>query len=241
MNELDLRRRTENSHLAPRYHKRDLGVLVLIYGFAVALMLAQADAGLAGGYRDDWVLANFGGLLLLAELVSVLVMDWRGVVTLRGRLKWPRLSPAAGCLALLVLTVLTFGLFPLIVSMMVIGLGILPMFFGVHPTFLGGIAPILLGVYLALSVVDYRESQRRKPLERQRRIAELEAQLGILPGTTGDCPTCSKPLQLGANYCAYCRSSVSLRPLVCPNCATTTAPDAVWCPTCGRNLGTVAH
>ncbi len=94
---------------------------------------------------------------------------------------------------------------------------------------------ILAPVYVGIALAD-RRGGRRAALADRLRIAELEAELGVLPPTDGTCPKCARPLQFGASYCAYCGTPVRERPRVCPRCAATTLPDARWCPYCGAPL-----
>jgi RNA polymerase subunit RPABC4/transcription elongation factor Spt4 len=96
----------------------------------------------------------------------------------------------------------------------------------------------VLGFYLAQAYLTYRRYKQLEPIRRRRKIAELEAQLGMIPRTDGKCHNCHQPLQLGAEFCAYCGATVTLRPRICPECYTTTLPDARWCPACGAQLDT---
>ncbi len=95
---------------------------------------------------------------------------------------------------------------------------------------------IFLGFYLAQAYLTYRRYRQLEPLRRRRRIAELEAELGMIPRTEGACYKCHRPLQLGAEFCAYCGETVTQRPRICPECYATTLPDARWCPACGAQL-----
>ncbi len=96
----------------------------------------------------------------------------------------------------------------------------------------------VLGFYLAQAYLRYRRYRQLEPIRRRRKIAELEAELGMIPRTEGKCHKCHQPLQLGAEFCAYCGETVTLRPRICPVCYTTTLPDARWCPACGAQLDT---
>lgn len=100
------------------------------------------------------------------------------------------------------------------------------------------ISPITLGIYLVLSIRDYRRERQQVPLDRQRHIAEMEAELGILPGTQGPCRTCGKPLQIGAEYCAFCGVTAVETPRICPACAAIALPGATFCPECRARLDT---
>lgn len=150
---------------------------------------------------------GIGLTLLIVELVGMLVMDWPGVTTLNGRIHWQGLADWQR-----VVLVSAYLLFPY----------------------------ITLGIYLfphAIEVVQgYLPANKQAEIERKRQIAQLEAQMGILPATEGTCRKCQKPLQVGAQYCAYCREPVVEHPRICPHCATTTLPDAQWCPSCGKSL-----
>ena len=95
-----------------------------------------------------------------------------------------------------------------------------------------------LGIYLTQAYQTYRCYKKSEPSRRQRKLAELEAALGMIPQTEGNCHKCHQPLQLGAELCAYCGESVMERPRICPECYTTTLPDARWCPACGAQLDT---
>ena len=77
---------------------------------------------------------------------------------------------------------------------------------------------------------------RERVLSRRRRTAHLEADLGIVPPTEGECASCHKPLQVGAAFCAYCGKPTVAHPRICPICYTTTQPDASYCPQCGAVL-----
>ncbi|MDI3339827.1 MAG: zinc ribbon domain-containing protein [Sphaerobacter sp.] len=109
-----------------------------------------------------------------------------------------------------------------------VAIGIALMFF---PLFFFWLIP-----YLAIAARDTHAARSRRALERQQRIAELEAKLGLLPSAAGPCPTCGKPLQAGAEFCAYCGERVATPLRLCPQCGTRTFPDASWCPSCGAPL-----
>lgn len=96
----------------------------------------------------------------------------------------------------------------------------------------------VLVFYLAQAYLTYRRYRQLEPLRRRRKIAELEAELGMIPRTAGTCHKCHQPLQLDAEFCAYCGETVTQRPRICPACSTTTLPDARWCPACGAQLDT---
>lgn len=159
----------------------------------------------------EGVLPDLGASLILAVTIALCVLDWRGFTTLNGRIHWQRTSGWAR--AGLVFAYLCVWIMP--------------------------------GLYLAFTARDWlrarQDAAAREPIERQRHIAELEAQLGMAPHTEGTCRVCHKPLQLGAEWCAYCGAPVVERPRVCPNCATVTLPDAHFCPTCRAPLPPVSQ
>ena len=102
------------------------------------------------------------------------------------------------------------------------------------------VVPYVVAFYPLVGIVQYARGyladRQRLPLDRQRRIAELEAGLDIEPGTEGNCPKCGKPLQVDAEFCAFCGARVKQEPVVCPRCATVALPGAKWCPKCGAPL-----
>ena len=174
------------------YSPRVIGGLILAYVLAWAPFVAGIN-----------LLEDVGALLIIGVLVTTLVLDGRGVLSLRGRIGGGR---PPGCLAI----GLAIVFFPFL-------------FFWLIP-------------YLAIAAQDTRAAQSRRALERQQRIAELEARLGLLPESAGTCPACEKPLQSGAAYCAYCGEPVTTPLRLCPACGTRTFPDASWCPSCGHPL-----
>ena len=94
----------------------------------------------------------------------------------------------------------------------------------------------VLDFYLVQAYLAYHRYRLLEPSRRRRKIAEQEAELGMIPRTEGNCRKCHQPLQLGAEFCAYCGERVTERPRICPECSTTTLPDARWCPACGAQL-----
>jgi hypothetical protein len=96
--------------------------------------------------------------------------------------------------------------------------------------------PIMMPVYLVFAFRDNRTAMSLAAASQKREIAELEADLGILPPTEGVCRKCARPLQVGAEFCAYCGEPVVQRPRICPVCATATLPDARFCPQCRAPL-----
>jgi RNA polymerase subunit RPABC4/transcription elongation factor Spt4 len=95
---------------------------------------------------------------------------------------------------------------------------------------------IMLPIYLIRVASGRRQIEEQRKLAMQQHIAEMEAQLGIWPPTSGTCRACHKPLQVGAEFCQYCGVPVIERAKICPSCATTTLPEAKWCPKCGKPL-----
>ncbi len=204
-----------------QYHYYDKNMLkALIIGcvigalvFIVPTMLGTGISGTTSGNSSPLAysllegLSGFGLFILVAEMIFIMVSDWRGAITLRGALKTQRLRKGK-----LVSTKHWYFL--------------LYLFFPY----------IMLPIYLTRTVRDQRQAAQRKPLELKRHIAEMEAELGFLPPAEGTCRVCHKPLQIGAEFCSYCGETVIARPKVCPSCATTTFPDAKWCPQCRTAL-----
>ena len=98
------------------------------------------------------------------------------------------------------------------------------------------IYPLAFIVYLWRITNEYFQTQKAITAQRPHKIAQLEAQLGIMPVTEGECRACQKPMQVGAEFCAFCGVDTIERPLVCPNCATTALPDAKFCSKCRTEL-----
>ena len=95
---------------------------------------------------------------------------------------------------------------------------------------------VFLLVYLGQAYMTYRRDKQLEPLKRRRKIAEQEAELGMMPHTDGTCYKCNQPLQVGAEFCVFCGARVMPRPRICPECYATALPDARWCPECGAQL-----
>ena len=204
-----------------QYHYYDKSTLkamisicvICLFISIVPYVLISSINDTTSGHRflvfNDWlgILPGVGFLILFAEIIFVMVYDWRGAITLRGAVKTQRLHKGK-----LVSTIhwylLLYLCFPY----------------------------IMLPIYLTRTVRDQRQVAQRKPLELKRHIAELDAQLGFVPPSEGICRVCHKPLQVGAEFCSYCGESVIEHPKVCPSCATTTFPDARWCPNCRTAL-----
>lgn len=90
--------------------------------------------------------------------------------------------------------------------------------------------------YLIVTALDAWRPRAEVTAEHYERIAQMEGVLGILPTAEGTCPNCHKPLQLGAEFCAYCGAPMAPAPRLCPVCHARTFPDAQWCPECGAAL-----
>lgn len=98
------------------------------------------------------------------------------------------------------------------------------------------VSPFATPVYLVQAFNTYRQAKQAEPLQQRLHVARLEADLGIMPATEGTCPSCGKPMQVGAEFCVYCGKTLVAKPKVCPACGTTAFPDARWCPTCRTQL-----
>jgi hypothetical protein len=93
-----------------------------------------------------------------------------------------------------------------------------------------------LGYYLVRAYQKYRNYKRLKPLRVKRQEAELEAKLGFIPPTDGECRKCHQLIQVGSEFCSFCGESVIERPLICPQCFATALPGSKWCPSCRAPL-----
>ena len=186
-----------------------VSLALLIVPIAIASSISDATTGQTTATTNATfgVLPSIGLILLFAEVVIVMVYDWRGTITIRGGMKSQTMSKgkmvstAPGCF-------------------------LLYLFF---PEF-------MLPIYLIRTALDLHKTKDQRRLAMQHQIATMEAQLGIIPPTNGTCRACNKPLQIGADYCQNCGAAVVEQPKVCPVCATTTLPDAQWCPKCRTKL-----
>ncbi|MFI5271744.1 MAG: DUF4236 domain-containing protein [Ktedonobacterales bacterium] len=95
---------------------------------------------------------------------------------------------------------------------------------------------IMVPIYLVGAWIDLRRERISQAQQRPFKIAQMEANMGLVPPTEGVCRACGKPLQAGAQFCAYCRAPVVAHAKVCPACAATALPGAQWCPACGAAL-----
>ena len=200
--------------LQPRSKGKTLAVLLL--GYVAVIVLLIVTSAFFGNTTDSTssvqsvpytILSSIGGFLLIADLVGVFVFDFQGFITLNGLIKWQQIHGKSR-----VWLIVAFICF----------------------------FEIMLGIYLVRAAYYYRQEgilqqqQLREQLPHQ--ISSLEAQLGILPTTQGECRICKKPLVIGAEFCQYCGTTVIERPKVCPKCAATALPDAHWCPRCRTAL-----
>ena len=200
-------------HTTFRFYSRKM-LLALIFGYVINSLLVIIPVVLPGNITAsentrDWLnaLVNTGVLLFIAQAIFVMIYDWHGAVTLRG---WTnsRAWQESQLANFKPLYVILYLFFP----------------------------EIMLPIYLIRVASSRRQAEEQRKLARKRHIADMEAQLGILPPTSGTCRACHKPLQVGAEFCQYCGVQVVEHPKVCPSCATTTLPDAKWCPQCGTSL-----
>lgn len=190
------------------YSKRELITLTIVGVISLLLFIifvALIMSGQNTSPQSSW-LGTIDGFLLFGEAIYIMVVDWRGALTIRGSVKTHTLHKGQ-----LVSTApsyfLCYLLFP----------------------------EIILPMYLIHAVMDYRTDKQRQLLEKKHQIAMMEAKLGILPITQGTCRVCDKPLQVGAEFCQFCGVTVTEQPKICSACATVTLPDAKWCPKC-RNI-----
>jgi hypothetical protein len=177
-------------------------LLVLFVGYFVGLMLAVIPIAISTNGASISA-GSFGVIILLAESIFVMAYDWRGAVTVRGTVK-KQIVNRGQTVSTAPSYVFLYLLFP----------------------------EIILPLYLIRTVTNQRSAAGQRKLAMQHQIATMEAQLGILPQTSGTCRVCHKPLLIGSEFCQYCGESVIEYPKVCPSCATTALPDAKWCPKC---------
>lgn len=181
--------------------------IVCILLFIIPLLLTSGSGDTYSA--DTWFsrLSQIGLFTLFGEMVLVMVLDWRGVITLRGASKGytfhkgQRVSTTGGFVCLYIF-------FPY----------------------------IMLPIYLVRTALEYRRTKYEREHQQRHKVASLEAELGILPAIEGACRVCKKPLVVGADFCQYCGATAVERPKICPACAATASPDAKWCPKCRTAL-----
>jgi hypothetical protein len=198
-----------------RYYSRSM-LLALMIVYVITSLLVMMPIVLPGSITAtasentrDWLnaLVNIGVFLFIIQAIFVLIYDWHGTVTLRGWTK-SRAWQESQLGNFTLLYVLLYLFFP----------------------------EIMLPVYLVRIALGWRQAEEQRTHARKEHIAVMEAELGILPPTSGTCRTCYKALQAGAEFCQYCGVPVLERPKVCPICAATALPDAKWCPQCRAPL-----
>ncbi len=181
------------------------------YGWVLALLATGLLAGFLMLGAGGYV-ASAGTLLYLAVYAALVAFNWNGFVRAIAAHRWFRgqQGGANGCLVLFLYLV---------------------------------VVPYVLGFYPFYGLYQYARgyvNQRKlEPIEQQRRIATLEAKLGIEPSVEGECPQCGKPLQVDAEFCGYCGKRVRPEVRVCSQCGTVSLPNAEWCAHCGAALGPV--
>lgn len=205
-------------------HYREYNKYVYISLIAICViscLLVFIPALIVGGNTGEMdeaspfaAIGSTGVLIFIVELIAVVVYDWRGAIRLRGAVKKQIMYKE---------------------KLVSTAPGLLLLYFF--------IPEIMLPIYLAYVGRDLYRARANKQqieaheqLEKRRKIAEMEAKLGILPATEGTCRSCKKPLQIGAEFCSYCGTTVVEQPKICPSCATTTFADAKFCPKCRTPL-----
>lgn len=204
MNTLQSQQQSQTMSQRHLYPGRLLATLAI--ASVVSMLLISGDfvfQSSLGGASGPLAIMGFTFYLLV--IVTITVVDWNGILTMNGFLKWKSMS----------------GQQRLFVGCLFVVLNV-----------------FILGFYLVQAYLTYRCYRQLEPLRRRRKIAEQEAELGIIPRTDGNCHKCHQPLQLGAEFCAYCGERVTEQPRICPECYATTLPDARWCPACGAQLDT---
>jgi RNA polymerase subunit RPABC4/transcription elongation factor Spt4 len=96
-----------------------------------------------------------------------------------------------------------------------------------------GFCEFVVPIYVILAFVGRPKSRSIDATVQRLETSKLESALGMLPPSEGSCRKCSKALQVGSDFCAYCGTAVRERPLVCQACGGTAPSDAEWCPHCG--------
>ena len=178
-----------------------------VLGLSVALIVGAIED--ISGTNAAWtsVAGPLFMMLAIAGTLYACFRDWDGVRTLRGTVKWYSLHGKVKVWA--VIGFIYFYIF-------------------------------LVYVYDVQILVDTIQTMRKAkldaPLERQRRISHLEADLGLVPATEGTCKHCHEPLQVNATFCSSCGKPTVERPRVCPACAATALPNARFCPKCGKAI-----
>ena len=176
--------------------------------------------------------------LAIASAVSMLLLS--GDIVFRGNLSW-----ATGPIAIIGLTIYLLVIATITVAdwrgfLTMNGLLKWKPMSGKQRLLVGSLFVALnvfvLGSYLVQAYRKYRHYQQLEPLRRRRKLAEQEAELGMIPPTDGNCRICHRPLQLDAEFCTNCGERVVERPRICPVCYATTLPDARWCPECRAQL-----
>lgn len=192
-----------------RYQGWVLAALAL--ALTASMVCIFADKGQTGpnGETQGGTLAGIGGLLYLALFPALIVIDTGAFVRAVAAHRWVRSVQGGAKVAVAALLYIF-------------------------------VVPYVVAAYPFVGVFQYARgylgARQRLPLERRRHIAEMEAGLDIEPGTQGQCPNCGKPLQIDAEFCAFCGTRVKQEPVVCPRCTTVALPGAKWCPKCGAPL-----
>ncbi len=125
-------------------------------------------------------LAGWGILILLVEVISIFVRDWRGAMTLRfaASTEWVYRGWRARRAK--------YWLLPLYI---------------IFPY-------IVLPIYLIRTWVDQRHVAGYRPSELKKHVVTSDAQKGLQIPTKGKCHACHQPLQVGAAFCSNCRVRV---------------------------------
>lgn len=146
-------------------------------------------------------------MVLIVEAICVMMIDRRGALTLRGGMK-SQILHKGKMVSTAPGSALLYLLFPY----------------------------IMMPIYVIRVTSEYHRDKQLRQQHQKYQIASLEAELGILPPTDGECRVCQKPLVIGAEFCQYCSEPVLVQPKVCSVCAATALPDANWCPKCRAAL-----
>jgi hypothetical protein len=200
------------------YSRKALAFLLVVCAIGLLLFLIGLFAWLSNVATSGTSVMGWAGFgTLLIGSIIVMAIDWRGAVTVRGTVPaymknvWAKSKYAVSkdeMISTASSYVLCYIFFPM----------------------------IIFPIYLIRVLVDCRKAKQEHEQKWRYQVASLEAQLGILPATEGECRVCHKPLVVGAEFCQYCGTPAIERPKICPVCATTALPDAKFCPKCRAAL-----
>ena len=192
-----------------RYYGLALILVVVGLAFSLVAMFGDSHTG-PTGESEFGTVGTLGGMIYLVVYGSLVALNWHGFVRAIAAHRWlgSERNAGYGCI---VAFAYFFVVFPIVIPF--------------YPLF--GAFQYARG---------YLDQRKLYPLEHRKRVAELEAQLGIEPQVEGQCPNCGRPLQVDAVFCSFCGARVIPEVRVCPKCGTVSLPGAEWCAKCGTAL-----